>query len=62
MIKFSPAQNNFKGFFEEIKVKKKSGFFPVHIIPVNIILHKSYEKCQSGLDQFSDTYDNMFLL
>lgn len=62
MIKFSPAQNNFKGFFEEIKVKKKSGFFPVHMIPVNTILYKSYEKCQSGLDQFSDTYDNMFLL
>ena len=38
MIKFEPVQNNFEGFFVEINLRKKSGFFLAHITQLGKLL------------------------
>ena len=38
ILKFEPVQNNFEGFFVEINLRKKSGFFLAHITQLGKLL------------------------
>ena len=38
ILKFEPAQSNFEGFFVEINLGRKSGFFLAHITQLGKIL------------------------
>ena len=61
MLKFEPVQNIFDGFFDEINLRKKSGFFPAHIIQIKKIVNH-VKNISTELDQFSATYDNLILI
>ena len=54
-------QNIFEGFFVEINLRKKSGFFPAHIIQIKKIVNH-VKNISTELDQFSATYDNLILI
>ena len=62
MLKFEPVQNIFEGFFDEINLRKKSGFFPAHIIQIKKIIVNHVKNISTELDQFSATYDNLILI
>ena len=62
MLKFEPVQNNFKGFFVEINLRKKKWLLSCsyNSNKKNIVNH--VKNISTGLNQFSATYDNLILI
>ena len=61
MLKFEQVQNNFKGFFVNINLRKKMWLLSCSYKPnkKNIVNH--VKNITTGLDQFSVAYDNLIL-